>query len=71
MLRKNTLYHGDNLDVLRRHVGDDTGALVYLHPPFKANADYDVLSSQRMGPARLRRSRPSKHLEWSDEAAAA
>lgn len=26
----NTLYYGDTLDVLRRHVGDDTGDLVYL-----------------------------------------
>lgn len=29
----NTLYYGDNLDVLRRHVQDASVDLVYLDPP--------------------------------------
>lgn len=29
----NHLYYGDNLDVLRRYVGDATVDLVYLDPP--------------------------------------
>ena len=30
----NTLYYGDNLDVLRRYVPDASVDLVYLDPPF-------------------------------------
>jgi hypothetical protein len=37
------LYYGDNLDVLRRHVKDESVDLVYLDPPFNSNADYNVL----------------------------
>ncbi len=33
----NTLYYGDNLDVLRRYVKDETVDLVYLDPPFNSN----------------------------------
>lgn len=39
----NTLYFGDNLDVLRRHVPDEAVDLVYLDPPFKSDQDYNVL----------------------------
>lgn len=39
----NALYYGDNLDVLRRHVRDETVDLVYLDPPFKSDADYNIL----------------------------
>ena len=30
----NLLYYGDTLDVLRRHVRDESVDLVYLDPPF-------------------------------------
>ncbi len=36
----NLLYYGDNLDVLRWHVKDESVDLVYLDPPFKSNQDY-------------------------------
>ena len=48
---KNTLYYGDNLDVLRRHVQDESVDLVYLDPPFNSNADYNVLFAQKDGTA--------------------
>ena len=44
----NTLYYGDNLDVLRRYVKDESVDLIYLDPPFKSNQDYNVPSAQRM-----------------------
>jgi site-specific DNA-methyltransferase (adenine-specific) len=47
--RKNTLYYGDNLDVLRRHVGDETVDLVYLDPPFNSIATYNVLFADHNG----------------------
>lgn len=48
-MAENVLYYGDNLDVLRRHVKDDSVDLVYLDPPFNSNADYNVLFAERDG----------------------
>ena len=39
----NTLFYGDNLDVLREHIADESVDLVYLDPPFNSNATYNVL----------------------------
>ncbi len=45
----NTLYYGDNLDILRRYVKDETVDLIYLDPPFKSNQDYNVLFAEQDG----------------------
>jgi len=45
----NKLYYGDNLDVLRRYVGDDSIDLIYLDPPFKSQQDYNILFAERDG----------------------
>jgi len=45
----NTLYYGDNLDVLRIHVKDESVDLVYLDPPFKSNQSYNVLFAEQDG----------------------
>src|ERR1051326_443613 len=47
----NFLYYGDNLDVLRRYVKDETVDLVYLDPPFKSDQDYNVLFAEKSGEA--------------------
>ena len=39
----NTLYCGDNLEILRQHVAAESVDLVYLDPPFNSNASYNVL----------------------------
>lgn len=44
--RQNRLFFGDNLEVLREYVKDETVDLVYLDPPFKSNQDYNVLFAQ-------------------------
>lgn len=44
-----TLYYGDNLDVLRRYVADESVDLVYLDPPFNSNQDYNVLFAESTG----------------------
>jgi DNA modification methylase len=46
---KNRLYYGDNLDVLRRYVADESVDLVYLDPPFNSNASYNVLFAEKSG----------------------
>lgn len=45
----NLLYYGDNLDVLRRHLKDESVDLVYLDPPFNSNANYNVLFAAKDG----------------------
>lgn len=45
----NTLYYGDNLDILRRYIPDESVDLVYLDPPFNSNATYNVLFGDAKG----------------------
>jgi len=45
----NSLYYGDNLDILRRYIADESVDLIYLDPPFKSNADYNVLFEEHSG----------------------
>ncbi|MBI1825413.1 MAG: restriction endonuclease [Planctomycetes bacterium] len=45
----NVLYYGDNLDILRRYIKDESVDLVYLDPPFNSSADYNVLFAERDG----------------------
>ena len=45
----NTLYYGDNLDILRRYVQDECVDLVYLDPPFNSNQTYNVLFREKDG----------------------
>ena len=46
---ENLLYYGDNLDILRNHLADDSVDLVYLDPPFNSNASYNVLFAEQNG----------------------
>ena len=45
----NRLYYGDNLDVLRTHIADESVDLIYLDPPFNSNAGYNVLFKAASG----------------------
>ena len=47
--KESVLYYGDNLDVLRRYVADESVDLVYLDPPFNSAQDYNVLFQERDG----------------------
>ncbi len=46
---RNKLYFGDNLDILRENVADESVDLIYLDPPFNSNATYNVLFRERGG----------------------
>ena len=45
----NQLYFGDNLNILRDYVADESVDLIYLDPPFNSNATYNVLFREREG----------------------
>ena len=66
---ENHLYYGDNLDVLRRYVKDESVDLIYLDPPFNSRRGYNVLFAEKDG------SRSSSQIkafedtwEWNQEA---
>ena len=40
---QNKLYFGDNLEILRDHVGEESVDLIYLDPPFNKKATYNVV----------------------------
>jgi len=46
---ENTLYYGDNLDILKRYIKNESIDLVYLDPPFKSNQNYNVLFKEKNG----------------------
>ncbi|HEY3413760.1 MAG TPA: hypothetical protein VGM51_12005 [Armatimonadota bacterium] len=46
---RNTLFYGDNLEILRKHVPDACVDLVYLDPPFNTNRDDNVLFKEQTG----------------------
>lgn len=46
---RNTLYYGDNLDILRKYITDASVDLVYLDPPFNSNRSYSVLFKNEGG----------------------
>ena len=65
---RNTLYYGDNLQVLRDHIPSESVDLVYLDPPFNSNASYNVLFRERTGeesPAQIKAFTDT--WEWTQE----
>jgi DNA modification methylase len=45
----NCLYFGDNLDILREGIGDESVDLIYLDPPFNSARDYNILFASPKG----------------------
>jgi len=67
----NQLFYGDNLDVLQRHIKDESVDLVYLDPPFKSDQDYNVLFAEKDGTAAAAQFRAFEDTwEWNQESAA-
>lgn len=46
---KNRLYYGDNYEVLKLYVKDESVDLIYLDPPFNSRQDYNVLFAEKDG----------------------
>ncbi len=48
-ITQNTLFYGDNLDILREHIPAQAVDLIYLDPPFNSNRSYNVLFKDESG----------------------
>jgi adenine specific DNA methylase Mod len=48
-MAENVLYYGDNLDILRRYIKDESVDLHYLDPPFNSKTTYNVLFREQDG----------------------
>lgn len=48
-ITENTLFYGDNLEILRDYVIDECVDLIYLDPPFNSNRNYNVLFKDESG----------------------
>ncbi len=48
-IMENTLFYGDNLDILRQYVPDASVDLIYLDPPFNSARNYNVLFRDESG----------------------
>ena len=69
-MASNTLYYGDNLDILRRYVQDESVDLVYLDPPFNSNQTYNVLFQEKDGSQSASQIKAFEDTWQWDEAAA-
>lgn len=71
-MTENILYYGDNLEILRRYIKDETVDLIYLDPPFKSNQDYNVLFAEQNGSRSAAQIKAFEDTwEWNTIAAAA
>lgn len=43
------LYFGDNLDILREHIADESVDLIYLDPPFNSKKNYNIIFKSPKG----------------------
>jgi len=64
-----TLYYGDNLDILRRYLKDQSVDLVYLDPPFNSAQNYNAFFHEKDGTeAAIVDCRPRRHRQQSHHA---
>jgi DNA modification methylase len=65
----NRLYFGDNLNVLRERIADESVDLIYLDPPFNSNANYNVLFKARTGQSSQAQAEAFRDTwEWGESA---
>ncbi len=48
-ITENTLFYGDNLNVLREYIANECVDLIYLDPPFNSSCNYNVLFKNESG----------------------
>lgn len=66
---ENTLYYGDNLDILRKYIRDGSIDLIYLDPPFNSKANYNVLFKDESGQSKAQIQAFTDFWHWDEESA--
>jgi len=67
---ENALYYGDNLEILREHIKDETIDLIYLDPPFNSKQSYNILFAEKNGtqsPAQIKAFEDTWHWDRKAE----
>jgi len=49
IIRENTLFYRDNLQILNEYMANEFVDLIYLDPPFNSNRSYNVLFRDESG----------------------
>ncbi len=57
----NTLYYGDNLEIVQKYINDESVDLVYLDPPFNSKRAYNIIFKDKNGKY------PSSQIEAFDD----
>jgi DNA modification methylase len=68
MSDKNRLYYGDNLDVLRKSMKDESVDLCYIDPPFNSKRNYFQIYNNQGGEDRAQAQAFVDTWEWGHEA---
>ena len=66
--KTNVLYYGDNLEILRKYIPDNSIDLIYLDPPFNSKATYNVLFKEPTGePSQAQITAFEDTWHWTEE----
>lgn len=64
-----TLFQGDNLSILVRHIKDESVDLIYLDPPFNSNQNFNLLSHTDKGSEKINQNKAYQDTwRWDDAA---
>jgi len=69
-LKTNVLYYGDNLEILGKHIPDESIDLIYLDPPFSSKRTFNVIFKEPSGEESAAQIRAFTDFWRWDEAAA-
>jgi len=67
-MTENQLFYGDNLDVLRRKIADESVDLCYIDPPFNSKRNYFQIYNNQGSKDRAQAQAFIDTWEWGDEA---
>jgi len=67
-MKNRTLYFGDNLDILRKKIPDESFDLIYLDPPFNSNRNYNVLFKEGLQDSKAQIQAFEDSWHWTREA---
>lgn len=67
----NRLFYGDNLEVMRKHIGTESVDLCYIDPPFNSNRNYNQIYNNVGNEDKAQSQAFSDTWEWGKEAESA